>query len=217
MLSITIDILYLIFIYLFFHFLGDLKVCTYCSKIVLSYLQSPNINADLQADLQALQQDLSSKLDDSSDTSSIVNAPNKNSLKRKVSVGYQEERFATNSFNTLSVDDRKNLLQQSNSLITLHEEMQKNLPAQNCGLDLIAFLNTHNKAANKEQALAILSAMLDAGFLQPIVPDSEETEFDENLHYKFVELPRYVGEGFKCNLLFIFILIIKANLWFCQL
>ena len=179
--------------FLFLHyFLGDLKVCTYCSKIVLSYLQSPNINADLQADLQALQQDLSSKLDDSNDVSSISNAPNQNTnLRRKVSVGYQEERFATtHSFNTLSVDDRKNILQQSNSLITLHEEMHKVLPAQNCGLELISFLNSHNKASNKEQALAILSAMLDAGFLQPIVPDSEDSEFDENLHYKFVELPR---------------------------
>lgn len=40
----------------------DLKVCTYCSKFVLSYLKSADINADLGSDLQALQLDLTTKL-----------------------------------------------------------------------------------------------------------------------------------------------------------
>ncbi|XP_055916617.1 putative 1-phosphatidylinositol 3-phosphate 5-kinase [Eupeodes corollae] len=162
---------------------GDLKVCNYCSKIVLSYLKSPNITDDLKLDLQALQEDLSSKL--SQNNESDENLQPRSSLPRKVSVGYQEERFAANQINILSNADRRNILQQSNSLIILHEEMIRQLPSQNCGLELIEFLNTNQKSSNKIQAVAILSAMHAAGFLLPIVPDSDQTEFDENLHYRF--------------------------------
>ncbi|KAK7868872.1 hypothetical protein R5R35_014195 [Gryllus longicercus] len=41
---------------------GDLRVCTYCSKVVLSYLQSADMSADLSADLRALSEDLQSRL-----------------------------------------------------------------------------------------------------------------------------------------------------------
>lgn len=65
--------------------------------------------------------------------------------------------------------------------------MYKQLPIQNCGQNLVTFLNTNNMSWNRIQAIAILNAMLDAGFIQPIVNDSEQTEFDENLHYRFVK------------------------------
>ncbi|XP_023294210.2 putative 1-phosphatidylinositol 3-phosphate 5-kinase isoform X2 [Lucilia cuprina] len=178
---------------------GELKVCNYCSKIVLSYLRSPNITKDLNSDLQALQQDLTSKLETNNDAepANLIAEPTRSQLERKVSVGYQEERFAVHQPSiSLTMDDRKNILQQSNSLITLHEEMRKVLPPQNCGVELIEFLNTNHKSSNKVQAVAILNAMLDAGFIQPIVTDSEETEFDENLHYRFVSvLPRQALEA----------------------
>ncbi|CAD7014619.1 unnamed protein product [Ceratitis capitata] len=169
---------------------GDLKVCNYCSKIVLSYLKSPDIAVDLHADLQALQQDLTQKLEEKNENSKVDSIPARANLNRKISVGYQEERFATHIGNSLSVDDRKNILQQSNSLITLHEEMRSQMPIQNCGTNLIEYLILHNKSSNKVQAIAILNAMLAAGFLQPIVPDSDQNEFDETLHYKFVDLLR---------------------------
>lgn len=167
---------------------GDLKVCNYCSKIVLSYLKSPDIAVDLHADLQALQQDLTQKLEEKSDINSIEVSSTRASSIRKISVGYQEERFATHIGNGLSIDDRKNILQQSNSLKTLHEEMCRQLNTQNCGTYLIEYMISHKKSSNKIQAIAILNAMLDAGFLQPIVPDSDQIDFDENLHYKFIEL-----------------------------
>ncbi|XP_050725052.1 1-phosphatidylinositol 3-phosphate 5-kinase-like isoform X2 [Eriocheir sinensis] len=37
---------------------GELRVCTYCCKVVLSYLQSSNLAADVLADLRALMDDL---------------------------------------------------------------------------------------------------------------------------------------------------------------
>ncbi|XP_049318083.1 putative 1-phosphatidylinositol 3-phosphate 5-kinase [Bactrocera dorsalis] len=170
---------------------GDLKVCNYCSKIVLSYLKSPDIAVDLHADLQALQQDLTQKLEEQNDINNIEALSTRAISTRKISVGYQEERFATHMGNCLSIDDRKNILQQSNSLITLHEEMQRQLTTQNSGTCLIEYMILHEKSSNKIQAIAILNAMLAAGFLQPIVPDSELMDFDENLHYKFIEPNRH--------------------------
>lgn len=117
-------------------------------------------------------------------------------MERKISLGYQEERLASShhhhhhqSHLNLSQDDRKNLLQQSNSLLALYTEMFQLLPIQNCGQDLVIFLNTNNNMSwNRIQAIAILNAMLDAGFIQPIVVnDSEEMEFEEQLHYRFVK------------------------------
>lgn len=86
-------------------FVGDLRACTYCGKVVLSYLQSADICADLSADLRALQEDLLIKF--GAPTSSLQSqaTPNQSSnalspvthietVRRKSSVGYQEERFA---------------------------------------------------------------------------------------------------------------------------
>ncbi|EDW02504.1 putative 1-phosphatidylinositol 3-phosphate 5-kinase [Drosophila grimshawi] len=170
---------------------GDLKVCNnYCAKIVLSTLKSSSSN--MGEDLLALQQHLSSKLEEQGNAPTTLAAQKQRvQVSRKPSVGYQEERFSSQAnYTVLSIDDRKNILQQSNSLITLHEEMQRELPVQNCGQQLIEFLNTNNKSANEVQAVAILSAMLAAGFLEPIVPDAEQTEFDATLHYRFAELSR---------------------------
>lgn len=160
---------------------GDLKVCNYCSKIVLSYLNSPDAQIDINTDLQALQEEITTKL------SQEPLAP-PTTLPRKISVGYQEERLVGNQpASSLTNTDRRTILQQSSSLKTLLDEMIKTLPLQNCGLDLIDYLRNNNKASNKGQALALLNAMLEANFLLPIVPDSEQMDFDENLHYKFAE------------------------------
>ncbi|KAH8277660.1 hypothetical protein KR018_003254, partial [Drosophila ironensis] len=167
---------------------GDLKVCNYCSKIVLTFLKSSS--SQMGQDMQALQQHLSNKLEvqDSGTPHAKSSQQQRVPITRKTSLGYQEERFSSHpSYTTLSMDDRKNILQQSNSLITLHEEMRRILPAQNCGQRLIEFLIGNNKSANEVQAVAILGAMLAAGFLEPIVPDPEQMEFDASLHYKFAK------------------------------
>ncbi|XP_055538718.1 putative 1-phosphatidylinositol 3-phosphate 5-kinase isoform X3 [Wyeomyia smithii] len=183
------------------NFISDLKVCTYCSKVVLTYLKSSNITADLKSDLKALQDDLSNKLSSNSfcnpndgDTYTIT------SQRRKVSVGYQEERFVSTQTTTMSSADRKSILQQSSSLRALYEEMIKVLPNVNRGLNLTSYLINTQKSSNNRQALAILNAMTEAGFLIPLLvdttqfsytePESEEASsfivFDENLEYKFL-------------------------------
>jgi 1-phosphatidylinositol-3-phosphate 5-kinase len=83
-------------------------VCTYCCKVVLSYLQSADMGADLSADLKALQEDLRTKYGDAvphpasvsqSSTSStcgnITECPDNStgSGRRKLSLKPQEDRF----------------------------------------------------------------------------------------------------------------------------
>lgn len=148
-----------------FCFPGDQKVCTYCSKIVLSYLKSSAVNADLKSDLQALQDDLSSKLSAYSNQNMLPAEPTTSALHRKISIGYQEERLVSTIKPNLSNADRKNILQQSNSLKSIHEDMIKALPIQNRGVDLVQFLIINHKSANHVQAIAILNAMIEAGFL----------------------------------------------------
>lgn len=90
--------------------LGDLRVCTYCCKVVLSYLQSSDVGADLSADLKVLQESLMNKygvanvspsaysktLSPSMSTSDSLDVAS--TLKRKISVGYQEEKFASGRY-----------------------------------------------------------------------------------------------------------------------
>lgn len=171
---------------------GDLKVCTYCSKIVLSYLKSADINSDLKSDLKALQEDLSSKLSLNDSINHTLEPPSAQ-LCRKISVGYQEERLVSMPKTALQNAERKAILQQSNTLKTIHMEMSKSLPNQNRGDQLISFLIANLRSSNKVQAVAILIAMLEAEFILPIVSNDDvkdmvTIEFDENSYFKLLRL-----------------------------
>lgn len=182
---------------MFIIFTGDLKVCLYCSKIVLRYLKSSEVKLDLKVDLEAFKDNLSSKL--SLNDSSSFGTPEP-SLKRKISVGYQEEQFLSNANSNLTNEDRKSILQQSNSLKALHEEMTRSMPGQNCGADFLTFLINARKSSNRVQAIAIINAMLAAGFVIPIVPDTEETEFEETLHYKLAKQSEIIENAERNNI-----------------
>jgi 1-phosphatidylinositol-3-phosphate 5-kinase len=84
-------------------------VCTYCCKVVLSYLQSADIGADLSADLRALQEDLQTKFGNITSSVTSVSQSSTNSTcgnvaecpessagtgRRKLSLNFQEDRFA---------------------------------------------------------------------------------------------------------------------------
>lgn len=69
------------------------------------------------------------------------------------------------------------------------------LSIQNRGADLIIYLISNQKSSNKIQAIAILNAMIEAGFLTSTTPpdpsntsdsDNTYTEFDENTNYKLL-------------------------------
>lgn len=77
---------------------GDLRVCTYCCKIVLSYLQSSDMRSALSADLKALQEDLQVKYGNDIPARHYKNVNTTTSVEhvigRKQSVGYMEENYA---------------------------------------------------------------------------------------------------------------------------
>lgn len=180
---------------------------------MLTYLKSSDINSDLKSDLQALQDDLSNKLslqtDDANNHTHETASP-----QRKVSVGYQEERLITNPKYSLSNADRKNILQQSTSLKILYEDMTKALPAQNRGSDILTHLIAKNKSSNKAQAVAILNAMLEAGYIieingNTVAADAGEqsdtdalNEFNENGFYRLLRINEVMANSgsFELNL-----------------
>lgn len=87
--------------------IGDLRVCTYCCKVVLSYLQSSDMRSDLSADLKALQEDLQVKYgnDPPPTTQKRANesVEDETSICRKPSVGYMEEKYAIGRYIFVSI------------------------------------------------------------------------------------------------------------------
>lgn len=177
----------------------DLKVCTHCSKKVLTHLKSSTINPD--SDLQVLRDDLSNKLCETPhNTKNYIDEQQPNSsYNRKVSVGYQEERFVSTPNVVLSNAYRKTCLQQSNSLKALYDDMIRLLPNQNKGSDLSIFLIANQKSSNKIQSNAILNAMIEAGFVINLVPNDEEENsipnFDENQFYRLLRKDDFMSNS----------------------
>ncbi|XP_017791586.1 PREDICTED: 1-phosphatidylinositol 3-phosphate 5-kinase [Habropoda laboriosa] len=172
---------------------GDLRVCTYCCKVVLSYLQSSDMRSDLSADLKALQEDLQVKYGNDSlpitQKSANESAENETSICRKPSVGYMEEKYATGRSATsyLTSQERSIVLQNSASLRMIYEELFRSSQAillqthrirlksyHNCFLanELVNWMIAQNKAATRVQATAIGQALLEAGFIEPVVVDN---------------------------------------------
>lgn len=164
-------------------------------------MNSSDINLDLKSDLQALQDDLAKKFQLPSNESSSL-AQESVSPQRKISIGYQEERLLAQPKYMLSKADRKNILQQSTSLKILYEDVAKALPNQNPGIDIIHYLITKNKSSNKSQAIAILTAMIEAGYIIEVdmiginsaaatVGKQQQTKFyfDENDEINHISIP----------------------------
>ncbi|XP_011694487.1 PREDICTED: 1-phosphatidylinositol 3-phosphate 5-kinase-like [Wasmannia auropunctata] len=170
----------------------DLRVCTYCCKVVLSYLQSSDMRSDLSADLKAVQEDLQVKYGNDSPLLARKHANeaigDETSICRKPSVGYMEENYATerSSGSYLTSQERSLVLQNSASLRMIWEELFRSSQAiqlqthrirlksyHNCFLanELVNWMIVQNKAATRVQATAIGQALLEAGFIESVVPD----------------------------------------------
>ncbi|KAF5299848.1 hypothetical protein FQA39_LY11385 [Lamprigera yunnana] len=177
---------------------GDLRVCTYCCKVVLSYLQSPDVGADLTADLRALQENLLNKYGATSPggnamstSTTTLNSLSSNTLestggvlRRKISLGYQEEKFAigrSNSGNYLSQEEKCKVLQNSISLRNLYDEMCRPISGvllqthryrlrtyTECflGSELVDWLIYQQKANTRVQAVAICLALLEGAYIE---------------------------------------------------
>ncbi|KAI4492050.1 hypothetical protein M0802_010058 [Mischocyttarus mexicanus] len=186
---------------------GDLRVCTYCCKVVLSYLQSSDMKSDLSADLKALQEDLQVKYGNDSPPLMQKNSSEctegETSICRKPSVGYMEEKYAVgrSSNSYLTSQECSLVLQNSASLRVIYEELFRSCQAillqthrirlksyHNCFIasELVNWMIAQNKAANRVQAVAIGQALLEAGFIEPIT--SENVFSDTATIFKPVQL-----------------------------
>ncbi|UYV73174.1 PIKFYVE [Cordylochernes scorpioides] len=74
-------------------YLGDLRACTYCCKVVLAYIRS--LDSDLSSDVRALKESLQLKFGTSPPSISTPSSPFWSaSIKRKSSMGFREEEIA---------------------------------------------------------------------------------------------------------------------------
>ncbi|OXU27408.1 hypothetical protein TSAR_004798 [Trichomalopsis sarcophagae] len=194
---------------------GDLRVCTYCCKVVLSYLQSSDMRSDLSADLRALQEDLEEKYGTNSPPTSnkCTNETTENEtlVRRKLSVGYMEEKYATgrSSHNYLTSHERALALQNSTSLRMIYEELFRSNQAiilqthrirlnryYNCfiGNELVNWMIAQNRAATRIQATAIGQALFEAGFIEPVLMDNAFS--DSAALFKPAKLSRVQSKDF---------------------
>ncbi|XP_011497004.1 PREDICTED: 1-phosphatidylinositol 3-phosphate 5-kinase [Ceratosolen solmsi marchali] len=171
--------------------IGDLRVCTYCCKVVLSYLQSSDIGSVLSADLKALQEDLEEKYGNNLPQQKCANEilENEKLARRKLSVGYMEEKYAfgRSSQNYVISQERTFALQNSSSLRMIYEEMFHSNQAinlqthrirlnryYNCffGNELVNWMITQKKATTRIQATAIGQALFEVGFIESVLLDN---------------------------------------------
>ena len=202
---------------------GDLRACTYCCRIVLSCLQSIDPSAESSpSDLARIQEDLQKKLamllpsfgsggggggsgEISSGPSAATVEQSGDSgksranltLKRKVSVSFQEERFAASggSSTTTQSANRRTLLHDVAQLKILLEELthpQNGLILQshryklrsyaNCcvGNELVDWLVVRDKTggSSRLQATALAQALMEAGYLECLSTPGERLFID---------------------------------------
>ncbi|XP_063222322.1 1-phosphatidylinositol 3-phosphate 5-kinase isoform X2 [Bacillus rossius redtenbacheri] len=191
---------------------GDLRVCAYCCKVVLSYLQSSDAEEDLTADLRAVQEDLLTKYGSDAPQASagpgagpgVADAQDSTPARRKTSLCYQEDRFApgrAQSAGYLSMEEACRALQMSASLRALFDDMchpSSGIPLQthrfrlrnhhNCflGSELVQWLIAQSHASTRDQGTAIGQALLVAGYLDPLV-SSEHNFVDGYALYRPVQ------------------------------
>ncbi|XP_069975794.1 1-phosphatidylinositol 3-phosphate 5-kinase isoform X2 [Penaeus vannamei] len=204
---------------------GELRVCTYCCKVVLSYLQSNNLAADVLADLRALQEELLPPTPDQSCNaqhhdaafssmpgSSTPSATPRGTLRRRPSLGFQEEKYAVRTryssgdFQVFGgqrdsdqmTAERQLLLRDSQQLHSLWSQMAGGvggLPLashrhrlksfHNCfvGRDLIEWLLANDKASSRASAVAIGQALLEAGYVV-CISQLEQVFVDDYVLYR---------------------------------
>ncbi|KAI5754029.1 hypothetical protein M8J77_005179 [Diaphorina citri] len=150
---------------------GDLRVCTYCCKQVLTYLNSTDTTQS--AELKALQEDLEIKYgsggnqdvfpsggSEGPSAQQLASERAQVTLSRKISVGYQEEKFA--SPRLTSDKTRKSIF------LNLYDELIMTLPCPFPGTVLIQWCFDHNKATTRAQAEMIAQALFDSEYIKCI-------------------------------------------------
>lgn len=198
-------------------------MCIYCCKIVLSYLQSADLNSDLTDDLRVVQEDLQNRFGASTPDSSLGHHGSTGQLgfsseyayrslpRRKASVGYQEERFATSKSVDISEPSSLNSNEDKVKPITdwvglkaVWEEMCnpvsgidwathrhnmiKNYHSCVVGSELVDWLLAQRKITLRGQGVQIGQMLIDSGLLE-CVSQAEQVFMDAYALYRPSQLP----------------------------
>ncbi|XP_034244231.1 1-phosphatidylinositol 3-phosphate 5-kinase isoform X2 [Thrips palmi] len=177
---------------------GDLRVCTYCWKVVHSYLQSDS-KADISADLiiSSASINIAGSEEDRLGASCPPPSTYSSSLRRKTSVGYQEERFALGRDHPVSKmlpeDNRtwflyalcqqlahpsKGLLMQTVRIrLRVHQDVFT-------GSQLVDWLIEHGKAGDRSEALYLGEALVGGKFVESV---TDEGFSDSNALYRLLK------------------------------
>uniref|UniRef100_A0A146LP56 1-phosphatidylinositol-3-phosphate 5-kinase n=3 Tax=Lygus hesperus TaxID=30085 RepID=A0A146LP56_LYGHE len=159
---------------------GDLRVCLYCGRVVLSYLKSAELNSELSAEHLALLKELQSKFGDSNDLEvegRVLATPDREEVRRKPSVGYQEERFGSGprgeTAGRCSLRCLLDELMSSGGLVCgTHRFRLRTYSLCFPASHLIDCLVAQNKAGNRQQAIVMGQALQQSGHIESVSHES---------------------------------------------
>uniref|UniRef100_A0A023F0I5 1-phosphatidylinositol-3-phosphate 5-kinase n=1 Tax=Triatoma infestans TaxID=30076 RepID=A0A023F0I5_TRIIF len=190
---------------------GDLKVCTHCGHLVLTYLRSSE--ADLNTDQMALLDDLEAKFGETADSDQLCwdsvgtlrNIAGTGTVgsagvsisssvvaddgpRRKTSLGYYEE-----SITSVRCESGRNSMRcildealSSGSLVcSTHRYRLRTYHSCFTAAELIDWLVSNYKAANRLQGVVLGQAMLQYGYIECITQDSNQF-FDNGALYRII-------------------------------
>lgn len=175
---------------------GDLRVCMYCCQVVLSYVKSLDLSADLRGVLADLQSKLGVMRMEEEDSTSLDTGAWGSSGRRKTSVGFREEALVVPKGDTddYSPSDKSSFQTPSPGRTPVYDKMfirelwsQIQHPVHgvsfqthrhrlhsysNCvvGNELVDWLVAQGKVSTRGEAISIGQALIDSNFLEPVLP-----------------------------------------------
>lgn len=175
---------------------GDLRVCMYCCQVVLSYVKSLDLSADLRGVLSDLQNKLGVIRVEEEDCTSPDAGTWGLSGRRKTSLGFREEALVVPKVDAedYSPSDKTGFQSPSPGRTPVYDKMfirelwsqiqhpTHGVPFQthrhrlhsysNCvvGNELVDWLVAQGKVSSRGEATLIGQALIDSNFLDPVVP-----------------------------------------------
>ncbi|XP_077502405.1 1-phosphatidylinositol 3-phosphate 5-kinase fab1 [Amblyomma americanum] len=175
---------------------GDLRVCMYCCQVVLSYVKSLDLSADLRGVLSDLQNKLGMMRMEEEDSTSPDTGTWGSTGRRKTSVGFREEALVVPKGDTedYSPSDKPGFQNPSPGRTPVFDKMFirelwsqiqhpiHGAPFQtyrhrlhsysNCvvGNELVDWLVAQGKVSSRGEAISIGQALIDSNFLEPVIP-----------------------------------------------
>ncbi|KAM7283540.1 putative FYVE finger-containing phosphoinositide kinase, fyv1 [Ixodes scapularis] len=175
---------------------GDLRVCMYCCQVVLSYVKSLDLSADVRGMLADLQNKLGMLRMEEEDPVSPDTGTWGSSSRRKTSVGFREEALVvpkgdsgeytpsdttgfqspspgrTPVYDKMFIRELWSQIQHPIHGISFQTHRHRLHSYTNCivGNELLDWLVAQGKVSSRNEAISIGQALIDSSLLEPVVP-----------------------------------------------